>query len=45
MRYVRGVVVLSTKAKAAFVEQMLLLPKSRLPEGPAWGYELKLDDF
>src|SRR5215470_1922500 len=41
----RGLGVPSTKAKAAFVEPMLLLPKSSLPEGPAWAYELKLDGY
>jgi DNA ligase D-like protein (predicted ligase) len=35
----------STRAKAAFVEPMLLLPKSSLPEGPVWSYELKLDGY
>lgn len=31
--------------KAAFVEPMLLLPASKLPEGAAWIYELKLDGY
>ena len=31
--------------KAAFVEPMLLLPTSKLPEGAAWMYELKLDGY
>lgn len=31
--------------KAAFVEPMLLLPTSGLPEGSAWAYELKLDGY
>jgi DNA ligase D-like protein (predicted ligase) len=31
--------------KAAFVEPMLLLPTSGLPEGSTWAYELKLDGY
>jgi hypothetical protein len=31
--------------KASFVEPMLLLPSSTLPEGPAWAYELNLDGY
>ena len=31
--------------KAAFVEPMLLLPTSTLPEGSGWQYELKLDGY
>jgi bifunctional non-homologous end joining protein LigD len=31
--------------KAAFVEPMLLLPASKLPEGTVWIYELKLDGY
>lgn len=31
------------KGKAAFVEPMLLLASSELPDGTAWLYELKLD--
>jgi len=33
------------KAKAAFISPMLLLRTERLPEGPEWQYELKLDGF
>jgi bifunctional non-homologous end joining protein LigD len=33
------------KHKAAFVEPMLLLPSSELPDGTAWLYELKLDGY
>jgi ATP-dependent DNA ligase len=33
------------KAKAAFVEPMLLLRTEKLPEGPAWLVELKLDGY
>jgi bifunctional non-homologous end joining protein LigD len=33
------------KHKAAFVEPMLLLPSSELPDGAAWLYELKLDGY
>jgi DNA ligase D-like protein (predicted ligase) len=29
----------------AFIEPMLLLPASTLPEGPNWSYELKLDGY
>src|SRR5688572_6291405 len=31
--------------KAQFVEPMLLLPTSSLPEGSNWVYELKLDGY
>jgi|SRR5579859_214636 len=34
-----------TKTKAAFVEPMLLLATDKLPEDPAWVYELKLDGY
>jgi DNA ligase D-like protein (predicted ligase) len=33
------------KAKAAFVEPMLLLRTEKLPEGPNWAYELKFDGY
>lgn len=33
------------KAAAAFIPPMLLLRTERLPEGPAWLYELKLDGY
>src|SRR5271169_4729228 len=33
------------KAKAAFVEPMLLLRTEKLPEGPPWVHELKLDGY
>jgi hypothetical protein len=33
------------KVKAGFIEPMLLLPTSTLPEGEAWGYELKLNGY
>lgn len=33
------------KAKAAFIEPMLLLRKESLPEGPEWLIELKLDGY
>jgi ATP-dependent DNA ligase len=33
------------KAAAAFIPPMLLLRTDRLPEGPAWLYELKLDGY
>ena len=31
--------------KARFIEPMLLLRTSRLPEGDAWEYEVKLDGY
>jgi ATP-dependent DNA ligase len=33
------------KAKAAFIEPMLLLRTEALPEGADWLYELKLDGY
>jgi bifunctional non-homologous end joining protein LigD len=33
------------QTKAAFIEPMLLLPTDKLPEGPDWTYELKLDGY
>jgi ATP-dependent DNA ligase len=33
------------KTKAEFIEPMLLLRTGRLPEGPDWLYELKLDGY
>jgi bifunctional non-homologous end joining protein LigD len=33
------------KARAAFVEPMLLLRTEKLPEGPAWLHELKFDGY
>jgi bifunctional non-homologous end joining protein LigD len=33
------------KIKAEFVQPMLLLRTERLPEGPNWLYELKLDGY
>jgi bifunctional non-homologous end joining protein LigD len=33
------------KTKAAFIQPMLLLHTERLPEGPDWAYELKLDGY
>jgi DNA ligase D-like protein (predicted ligase) len=35
----------ATKARAAFIEPMLLLRKASLPEGPEWLIELKLDGY
>ena len=32
-------------AKASFIELMLLLRTEKLPEGPEWVYELKLDGY
>jgi DNA ligase D-like protein (predicted ligase) len=34
-----------SKAKAQFVEPMLLLRSDRLPEGPEWVFELKFDGY
>ncbi len=31
--------------RASFIEPMLLLRAERLPEGPNWSYELKLDGY
>ena len=36
---------MSKKTKAAFIEPMLLLRTERLPEGPEWLIELKLDGY
>jgi ATP-dependent DNA ligase len=33
------------KAKAEFIEPMLLLRTEKLPEGPDWLFELKLDGY
>jgi ATP dependent DNA ligase domain len=33
------------RTKAAFIEPMLLLRKEKLPEGPDWLYEIKLDGY
>src|ERR1700674_729283 len=33
------------KAKVAFIEPMLLLRTEKLPEGPEWLIELKLDGY
>ena len=33
------------KSGAAFIETMDCLPVSKLPEGPEWTYELKLDGY
>jgi DNA ligase D-like protein (predicted ligase) len=35
----------STAIKAAFIESMECLPITKLPEGPQWTYEIKLDGF
>jgi len=35
----------SVKTKVGFVEPMLSLPVTKLPEGPAWSYELKFDGY
>jgi bifunctional non-homologous end joining protein LigD len=32
-------------ANAKFIEPMLLVPTTRLADGPAWSYELKLDGY
>jgi DNA ligase D-like protein (predicted ligase) len=34
-----------SKTKAGFIQPMLLLRTDRLPEGPEWVYELKLDGY
>src|SRR5215831_11332795 len=43
--YAQEVAVPTPTTKARFVEPMLLLPASKLPEGTAWTYELKLDGY
>ena len=35
----------SAKTTARFIPPMLLLRRDRLPEGPEWLYELKLDGY
>jgi len=35
----------SATTTAGFILPMLLLKKERLPEGPEWLYELKLDGY
>jgi len=35
----------SAKSKASFIQPMLCLSTSALPEGPEWQYELKLDGY
>jgi ATP-dependent DNA ligase len=35
----------SPKTKAGFVEPMDCLPASKLPEGPVWIWEIKLDGY
>jgi DNA ligase D-like protein (predicted ligase) len=34
-----------TVARVAFIESMECLPVTKLPDGPAWTYEIKLDGF
>jgi ATP-dependent DNA ligase len=34
-----------TLIKATFIESMECLPISKLPEGPGWTYEIKLDGY
>jgi ATP-dependent DNA ligase len=34
-----------TKQSAGFIETMDCLPVSKLPEGPMWTYEIKLDGY
>jgi ATP-dependent DNA ligase len=36
---------LAAKVKPRFIEPMLLLRTETLPEGPEWGYEIKLDGY
>jgi ATP-dependent DNA ligase len=37
--------MLKKQAKGAFIEPMLLLRTEKLPEGPEWLIELKLDGY
>jgi DNA ligase D-like protein (predicted ligase) len=41
--YARNVTI--AKAKVGFVEPMLALAVTKLPEGPTWSYELKFDGY
>jgi DNA ligase D-like protein (predicted ligase) len=34
-----------SKIRAAFIESMECLPVTKLPEGPSWSYEIKLDGY
>ena len=36
---------MSEKAKARFIEPMLLLRTEQLPDGPEWLHELKFDGY
>jgi ATP-dependent DNA ligase len=36
---------LGARVKSRFIEPMLLLRTEMLPEGPEWGYEIKLDGY
>jgi ATP-dependent DNA ligase len=36
---------MSIDAKAAFIPPMLLLPTDKLPEDPAWLFEIKCDRY
>jgi DNA ligase D-like protein (predicted ligase) len=36
---------MSPASKAAFIESMECLPVTKLPDGPQWSYEIKLDGF
>ena len=38
-------IVSIARAKVEFVEPMLALAVTTLPEGPAWSYELKFDGY
>ena len=40
-----GVVVDKAKTPARFIEPMQCTPVQKLPEGPAWSYELKFDGY
>ena len=37
--------VMSEKGRVGFIEPMLALAVTKLPEGPAWSYELKFDGY
>jgi DNA ligase D-like protein (predicted ligase) len=41
----QGEAILAAKVKPQFIQPMLLLRTERLPEGPVWVYEIKLDGY
>jgi ATP-dependent DNA ligase len=41
----KGSLRAAPKSQARFIESMECLPVSKLPQGPEWSYEIKLDGF